>query len=401
MLKLQYIPVGTLKLNPQNPRVIKDEAFKRLCDSLKEDRDYFEARPVLVNKDMVIFAGNQRYRAAIEIGMKEVPVIVMDNPELEAKRMLRDNISSGDWDMDMLANDFEADFLREIGFTDEELGELGQDEALLDEDKLDEVPEAPAEAITKPGDIWILGEHRLLCGDSTSEADVLHLMDGGKADMIFTDPPYGIAYVGKTKKRLTIQNDAMPDEDFSAFLGKAFGVMRKVCDGGAPYYVCHADGKTILFRQALLDSGFEVKQTVIWAKQSFVLGRQDYQWQHEPILYGWAAGASHKWYGGRAETTVWEIDRPMRSEEHPTMKPVELCARAIRNSSRKGDTVLDLFGGSGSTLMACEHTARKACLMEIDESYVSVILKRWAEATGKDPVRLNDNKKWSDICQLH
>jgi len=401
MLKLQYIPVGNIKLNPQNPRVIKDEAFKRLCASLKEDRDYFEARPILVNKDMVIFAGNQRYRAAVEIGMKEVPVIVMDNPELEAKRMLRDNISSGDWDMDMLANDFEADFLREIGFTDDELGELGQDEALLDEDKLDEVPEAPAEAVTKPGDIWTLGEHRLLCGDSTSEADVLRLMDGVKADMIFTDPPYGIAYIGKTKKRLTIQNDAMSDEDFVAFLGKAFSAMRKVCDGGAPYYVCHADGKTILFRQALLDSGFEVKQTVIWAKQSFVLGRQDYQWQHEPILYGWAVGASHKWYGGRAETTVWEIDRPMRSEEHPTMKPVELCARAIRNSSRKGDTVLDLFGGSGSTLMACEHTARKACLMEIDESYVSVILKRWAEATGKDPVRLNDNKKWSDICQLH
>ncbi len=382
MLKLQYIPVGTLKLNPQNPRIIKDDAFKRLCASLKEDRDYFEARPVLVNKDMVIFAGNQRYRAAVEIGMKEVPVIVMDNPELEAKRMLRDNISSGDWDMDMLANDFEADFLREIGFTDEELGELGQDEALLDEDKLDEVPETPAEAITKPGDIWILGEHRLLCGDSTSEADVLRLMDGAKADMIFTDPPYGIAYVGKTKKRLTIQNDAMSDEDFSAFLGKAFGVMRKVCDGGAPYYVCHADGKTILFRQALLDSGFEVKQTVIWAKQSFVLGRQDYQWQHEPILYGWAAGASHKWYGGRAETTVWEIDRPMRSEEHPTMKPVELCARAIRNSSRKGDTVLDLFGGSGSTLIACEHTGRKARLCEIDPLYTDVIVKRWAQATG-------------------
>jgi len=383
MLKPEYIPVGKIKPNPQNPRVIKDDAFKRLCASIKEDRDYFEARPILVNKDMVVFAGNQRYRAAVEIGMKEVPVIVMDNPELEAKRMLRDNISAGDWDMDILANDFDADFLREVGFSDEELGDLAQDEALLDEDKLDEVPDKPETAITKPGDLWLLGDHRLLCGDSTGEAAINRLMDGGNADMIFTDPPYGIAYVGKTKKRLTIQNDAMSDEDFSTFLGKAFSAMRKVCDGGAPYYVCHADGKTMLFRQALLDSGFEVKQTVIWAKQSFVLGRQDYQWQHEPILYGWAAGASHKWYGGRAETTVWEIDRPTRSEEHPTMKPVELCARAIRNSSRKGDTVLDLFGGSGSTLIACEHTGRKACLCEIDPLYTDVIVKRWEQATGK------------------
>jgi site-specific DNA-methyltransferase (adenine-specific) len=383
MLKPEYIPVGTIKANLQNPRVIKDEAFKRLCASLKEDRDYFEARPILVNKDMVIFAGNQRYRAAIEIGMKEVPVIVMDNPELEAKRMLRDNISAGEWDMDILANDFDAEFLREVGFSDDELGELGQNEALLDEDKLDEVPDKPETATTKPGDIWTLGDHRLLCGDSTSDADISSLMAGTKADMIFTDPPYGIAYVGKTKKRLTIQNDAMSDADFSAFLGKAFSAMRKVCDGGAPYYVCHADGKTMLFRQALLDSGFEVKQSVIWAKQSFVLGRQDYQWQHEPILYGWATGASHKWYGGRTQTTVWEIDRPTRSEEHPTMKPVELCARAIRNSSRKGDTVLDLFGGSGSTLIACEHTGRKACLCEIDPLYCDVIVKRWEQATGK------------------
>lgn len=383
MLKPEYIPVGKIKPNPQNPRVIKDEAFKRLCASIREDRDYFEARPILVNKDMVIFAGNQRYRAAVEIGMKEVPVIVMDNPELEAKRMLRDNISAGDWDMDILANDFDADFLREVGFSDDELGEMGQGEALLAENKLDEVPDKPETAITKPDDLWLLGDHRLLCGDSTSEVVINRLMDGAKADMIFTDPPYGIAYVGKTKKRLTIQNDAMSDADFSAFLGKAFGAMRKVCDGGTPYYVCHADGKTMLFRQALLDSGFEVKQTVIWAKQSFVLGRQDYQWQHEPILYGWAAGASHKWYGGRAETTVWEIDRPTRSEEHPTMKPVELCARAIRNSSRKGDVVLDLFGGSGSTLIACEHTGRKACLCEIDPLYTDVIVKRWEQATGK------------------
>ncbi|HOX23537.1 MAG TPA: site-specific DNA-methyltransferase, partial [Elusimicrobiales bacterium] len=280
----------------------------------------------------------------------------------------------------------------------DELGELGN-EALLDENKLDDVPDKPETAITKPGDLWLLGEHRLLCGDSTSEAALSVLLDGAKVDMTFTDPPYNIAYTGKTKKRLTIQNDSMSDEDFSAFLLKAFSNMRKACDAGAPYYVCHADAKTKLFRDALEASDFEVKQTVIWAKQSFVLGRQDYQWQHEPILYGWAAGASHKWYGGRTQTTVWEIDRPTRSEEHPTMKPVELCVKAITNSSRKGDKVLDLFGGSGSTLIACEHTARKAFLMEIDELFVSVILNRWANATGKDPIRLNDDKKWSTLCQ--
>lgn len=383
MLKPEYIATSSLKLNPQNPRIIKDEAFKRLCASLREDREYFEARPILVNKDMVIFAGNQRYRAAVEIGMSEVPVIIMDKPELEAKRMLRDNLSAGDWDMDMLANDFEADFLREIGFTDEELADIGTEDALLDEDKLDEVPETPAEAVTKPGDIWILGNHRLMCGDSTSEADVSTLMAGAKADMIFTDPPYNIAYTGKTKKRLTIQNDSMTDEEFYSFLCKAFTAMRSVCDGGTPYYVCHGDIKTILFRQALAASDFEVKQTVIWSKQSFVLGRQDYQWRHEPILYGWASGASHKWYGGRSQTTVWDIDRPTKSEEHPTMKPVELCVRAIQNSCRKGDSVLDLFGGSGSTLIACEHTGRKAYLMEIDELYCDVIIKRWQDITGQ------------------
>jgi DNA modification methylase len=379
---IQKIAVERLKLNPLNPRAIKTDAFQRLCTSLKEDPAYFEARPILANKDMVIFAGNQRYRAAVEIGMNEVPVIVMDNPELEAKRMLRDNLSAGDWDMEMLANGFDADFLREVGFSDDELGDLAS-ESLLDEEKLDEVPEPPVQAITQSGDIWILGDHRLLCGDATKESDVSKLLDGAKVDMIFTDPPYGISYEGKTKKRLTIQNDSMSDEDFSAFLLKAFGNMRRACDAGSPYYVCHADAKTILFREALETSGFEVKQTVIWAKQSFVLGRQDYQWRHEPILYGWAAGASHKWYGGRTQATVWEIDRPTKSEAHPTMKPVALCIQAIQNSSLKGDKVLDIFGGSGSTLLACEYLARKAYLMELDPIYCDVIVKRWEQIAGK------------------
>lgn len=363
-----------------NPRVLSKKQAEQLGKSLKK---FNIVEIPAINTDGLILAGHQRIAILKAQGRGEdmIDVRVPSRPltDAECKEYnLRSNKNTGEWNFDELAN-FEPLMLEEVGFDLTELG-LAPDNTRDAEPQIDQAGELNEKWKVKAGDLFGIGEHRLLCGDATDESAVAQLLNGAKADMIFTDPPYNIDYTGKTKQRLKIQNDSMTDEEFSEFLVKAFGAMRKVCDGGTPYYVCHADGKTMLFRQALMDIGFEVKQTVIWAKQSMVLGRQDYQWQHEPILYGWAAGASHKWYGGRAETTVWEIDRPTRSEEHPTMKPVELCARAIRNSSRKGDTVLDPFGGSGSTMVASENTNRKCRMVEISPAYCAVILQRMTDA---------------------
>jgi len=252
----------------------------------------------------------------------------------------------------------------------------------------DEVPEPPEEPITKPGDLWILGRHRLLCGDSTDQTVVAKLMENQLADMIFTDPPYNVNYTGKTKDALTIKNDSMKDDNFRHFLTLAFLNMAQASKAGAPIYVCHADSEGLSFRTAFKEAGWDLKQCIIWVKQHFVMGRQDYQWQHEPILYGWKPGAAHKFYGDRKQTTVWQIDRPMANREHPTMKPIALCAQAIKNSSKSGDIVLDLFGGSGSTLIACEQLNRTCYMMEIDPKYCDVIVKRWENLTGQKAERV-------------
>lgn len=432
MLKPEYIPVGKIKPNPQNPRVIKDEAFKRLCASLKEDPAYFEARPVLVNKDMVIFAGNQRYRAAVEIGMKEVPVIVMDNPELEAKRMLRDNISAGDWDMDILANDFDADFLREVGFSDDELGELGN-EALLNEETLDDVPAVPEKAITKHGDLWLLGNHRLLCGDSSKPSDVDRLLDGARIHLVNTDPPYNVNVaprsnnavnaalasgnligqqgmdvanhpkvfvrgrdMAKMKKNAKsapkvlrakdrpLTNDFLDDAHFAEMLKAWFGNITRVLEPGKSFYIWGGYSNIYNYPNALKACELYFSQMIIWVKEHPVLTRKDFMGNHEWCFYGWKEGAGHKFYGPNNITDVWSVKKVNpQSMVHLTEKPVELAVRAINYSSLKGENVLDLFGGSGSTLIACEHTARKAFLMELDELYCDVIVKRWEQATGK------------------
>jgi len=432
MLKPEYIPVGNLKANPQNPRVIKGDAFKRLCASIKEDPAYFEARPILVNKDMVIFAGNQRYRAAVEIGMKEVPVIVMDNPELEAKRMLRDNISAGDWDMDILANDFDADFLREVGFSDDELGELGN-EALLDENMLDEVPAKLEEAITKPGDLWILGNHRLLCGDSSNPEDVDRLLDGAKIHLVNTDPPYNVNVAPRSNNAVNaalasgnligqqgmdvanhpqvfvrgrnmakmrknannapkvlrakdrpLANDFLGDEAFSKLLLSWFGNITRVLEPGKSFYIWGGYSNIYNYPNALKACELYFSQMIIWVKEHPVLTRKDFMGNHEWCFYGWREGAGHKFYGPNNITDVWSVKKVNpQSMVHLTEKPVELAVRAINYSSLKGENVLDLFGGSGSTLIACEHTARKAFLMEMDALYCDVIVKRYEQVTGK------------------
>jgi len=433
MLNIQQLKTDQLKVNPKNPRVIKGEAFRRLCASLKEDPEYLEARPILVNKDMVIFAGNQRYRAAVEIGMTEVPVIVMDNPELESKRMLRDNISSGDWDMEMLANDFEADFLREVGFTDEVLSEFGQNEELLDENILDEVPAKLEEAITKPGDLWLLGEHRLLCGDSSKPEDVDRLLNGAKIHLVNTDPPYNVNVAPRSNNAVNaalasgnligqqgmdvanhpkvfvrgrnmaemkkhandapktlrakdrpLANDFLDDGHFVEMLKAWFGNITRVLEPGRSFYIWGGYSNINNYPSVLKACELYFSQMIIWVKEHPVLTRKDFMGNHEWCFYGWKEGAGHKFYGPNNATDVWSVKKVNpQSMVHLTEKPVELAVRALNYSSLKGENVLDLFGGSGSTLIACEHTARRAFVMEMDTLYCDVIVKRWEQATGK------------------
>lgn len=247
----------------------------------------------------------------------------------------------------------------------------------------DHIPAAPKEPTTKTGDLWKLGDHFLLCGDSTLIDNVEKLMGEDRADLVWTDPPYNVDYEGKTKEKLKIGNDNMGDEDFRGFLRTVYTNMAIVCKPGAGIYVAHADSEGVNFRAALEEGGFLLKQCLIWVKQQFVMGRQDYHWQHEPILYGWKEGAAHSWHGDRKQTTVLKFDRPHRSQNHPTTKPIDLIEYCLRNSSQAGDIVLDLFGGSGSTLIACEKTTRKARLMELAPTYCDVIVRRWEEYTGQ------------------
>lgn len=253
----------------------------------------------------------------------------------------------------------------------------------------DEAPEPPADPVTRRGDIYQLGRHRLLCGDSTVMSDAQNLMGDARADMVWTDPPYNVAYEGKTKDALKIQNDEMSAENFYQFLYDAYSNMLMFTKPGGAIYVAHADSEGMNFRKAMIDSGWLIKQCLIWVKQALVMGRQDYHWKHEPILYGWAPGASHNWFADRKQTTVLEFNRPSRNAEHPTMKPVELIEYCLTNSCAPKGLVLDLFGGSGSTLIACEKIGRSAALMELDPRYCDVIVARWEKYTGKKASLLN------------
>src|SRR6185437_3897276 len=252
----------------------------------------------------------------------------------------------------------------------------------------DEIPEPPAEPITQPGDLWRPGRHRLLCGDATKAEDVDKLLDGAPADLLLTDPPYGVSYVGKTADALTIANDSMKGEEYRRFLTAAFTSTASRLRPGGSFYIWHADTAGLPTRQACSDAGLTVRQCLVWTKNTMVLGRQDYQWKHEPCLYGWAEGAAHTWLSDRCQTTVLEFDKPARSADHPTMKPVELFAYLVRNSCPKGGQVLDPFGGSGTTLIAAEQEGSTAALLELDPRYVGVIVKRFETFTGQTAERL-------------
>lgn len=353
--------------------------------------------PIIINSDGTIIGGHQRYNVLLDLGYDTAHAVIVDLDKNAEKALnVALNKISGEWDDEKL-----CDLLQDLdlsgydfsltGFTRSELDglqlKLDVGEAVEDEDfDVDKAVEECEKPVTKRGDLWIMGEHRLLCGDARNTDNMARLMGGAKADLLLIDPPYNVDYVGKTKDALKIENDRMSNANFRAFLLDAFTVARQAMKAGAAFYIWHSDFNGYNFRGACMDAGWKVRQCLIWEKDILVLGRQDYQWQHEPCLYGWNDGAGHAWYSDRKQTTILRFDKPTRSKEHPTMKPVPLFGYLIQNSSKPGDIVLDSFSGSGTTVIAAEQLDRTAYVMELNERYCDVIVKRWEEQTGEKAV---------------
>jgi len=369
-----------------NPRTIS----KAKMDQLKQRIESQGFRvPPSIDTDGTILAGHQRIKALISMGLgdMEIPVSVPQRKLTEQERkevVATDNLSWGDWDMDLLTENWNVDELVEWGFDEDMFGEPAEERA--DDMPEDELP-LSVEAVTEAGDFYTIGQHALLCGDSTQEASVKHLMGDKLVDLLLTDPPYNVALgmnetPKEAKKRnrrtdgLTVKNDEMSDDQFRTFLSDCFKACDSVMRPGASFYIWHADSEGFNFRGACRDAGWQVRQCLIWAKQTMVMGRQDYHWKHEPCLYGWKDGAAHTWNTDRKQTTILEFDRPSRNAEHPTMKPVDLMGYQIQNNTKEGNIVLDVFGGSGSTMVAAHHAGRICHSMELDPVYCDVIVAR-------------------------
>lgn len=372
-IKTEVVSVNKIKLNDANPRFIRDEKFKKLVQSIQDFPKMLDIRPIVVNKDNIIIGGNMRYRAALELGLTEIPVQKRTDltEEEEKEFIIKDNVGYGDWDWNELANNWDQEKLIEWGL---DLPEMEVEELEAEEDDYEIPDEIKTDIVI--GDLFEIGEHRLLCGDSTQIETFNKLFKDQLADLVVTDPPYNVAYEGKTKDKLTIKNDRMQDGDFYQFLFEFYSALATYTKSGGSWYVWHADSEGANFRKAMSDAGIMVKQCLIWVKNSMVMGRQDYQWKHEPCLYGWKEGAAHGWYSDRKQTTILEFDRPNRNAEHPTMKPVKLIAYQIANSSKNGDIIADAFGGSGTTMVAAHQLNRKAYLVEFDPNYCQVIVDR-------------------------
>ena len=393
MRRYENVEIEKLKPYKNNARPHSDEQIEKIAKSMKE---FGFINPVLVDGDLNVIAGHGRILGAKKLGMKEVPCLFIEDLTEEQKRayIIADNRLAEDagWDKELLK--IELEDLKNMNFditlTGFELEDFdfSMDETEVIEDEFDEtVPEEPT---SKKGEIYKLGKHFLMCGDSTDINDVEKLMNGVKADMLLTDPPYNVDYEGGTG--LTIQNDNMDDETFREFLRVSFFNANSVMKEGAVFYIWHADSEGYNFRGACHDIGWKVRQCLIWCKNTLVMGRQDYHWKHEPCLYVWKEGASHLWTSDRKQTTVLEFDRPSVSKEHPTMKPVGLFDYLIKNNTKKDDIVLDLFAGSGTSIIACEQNGRIAYSMELDPKYVDVIISRWEKLTGQQAERIENGK---------
>lgn len=388
-MDIKQIPITDVVPYDKNPRN-NDDAVESTANSIKE---FGWQQPIVVDKNNIIIVGHTRLKAAEKLKLETVPVLVAENLSEEQVKAYRlaDNKTGelADWDMALLNEELEgiAELdMDEFGF------ELAEDsEEVVDDDFDVEVPDDPT---SKLGQIYQLGNHRLMVGDSTDTKQVEALMGGQQADLLVTDPPYNVALgmggsVDEARKRhrrtdgLVIMNDKMEDSKFREFLVSVYTAAKNNMKAGASFYIWHADSERFNFEGAAKDVGWQVRETLIWNKNSITLGRQDYQWKHEPCLYGWNEGGSHAWYSDRKQSTVLNFDRPTSSKLHPTMKPVPLFDYQIKNSSKQGDLVLDLFGGSGTTMIACEQNGRHAYLMELDPKYADVIITRWEEFTGK------------------
>ena len=383
---MQTLPIGKIKANPNNPRTIKDDKFFKLVQSLKDLPEMAKVRPVVVNQDMVVLGGNMRLKAMKEAGWKEAPVEIVDWDEDKQRQfIIKDNVGFGEWDWEMLANEWDAEQLDDWGL---DIPAFDDPKELEAEEDDYEMPDQITTDIVL-GDLFEIGPHRLLCGDSTQTDTFAKLFDNQMADLVVTDPPYNVSYEGKTKNALTILNDSMGNGEFYQFLYEFYTALGAYTKAGGSWYVWHADSEGANFRLAMKNAGIMVKQCLIWVKNSMVMGSQDYQWKHEPCLYGWKEGAAHGWFSDRKQTTVLVFDRPTRNAEHPTMKPIPLIAYQIGNSSKQGDIVADGFGGSGTTMVACHQMNRKAYLVEFDPKYCQVIVDRMLKLDPSLEVKRN------------
>jgi len=444
--QIEHLPTETLIPYARNSRTHSPEQVDAVASSIRE---FGFTNPVLIDSNNTIIAGHGRVMAAQKLGLSAVPCIRLAHLSDTQRRayVIADNklAEQAGWNLsvlrreveDLMAESFDLDLL---GFDDEELKEMMGDSGLnggAGNSDPDDAPPLPKKATSKDGDIWALGLHRVVCGDSTDASNLARLMAGGQADMCWTDPPYNVAYETQAGK---IANDDLGDSEFKAFLLKLFSAAIAVMKPGGAIYVAHADTEGLNFRSAFAEAGFKLSGCLIWRKESLVLGRSDYQWQHEPILYGWKPGAAHRWFGGRKQTTVtdyasdgsvfrqrvdgkYEISlgdrvllvdgdvhveellpsvfleaKPKRSEGHPTMKPVALIERMLRNNAKNGNVILDVCGGSGSTLMACETLGMRGRLSELSPAYVDVIVNRWQDFTGKQATLESSGQTFEEVA---
>ena len=409
--EMQLVPLSKLVPYINNARTHSLEQITKLRSSLRE---FGFVNPVIIDRDYGIIAGHGRVMAAKEEGIEEVPCVFVDYLTEAQKKayIIADNrfAQDADWDEELLRIEIEAlqgmDFdVGLTGFNDDEIADLfaGDDKFGAEDDDFDLSTALEKASFVQRGDIWTVGRHRLMCGDATSAEDVAALMDGKKANLIVTDPPYNVAF--ESSDGLSIKNDKMANDKFYEFLLSAFQNMAANLEKGGVAYVFHADTEGLNFRKAFVDAGFHLAGCCIWVKNSLVLGRSDYQWQHEPVLYGFLQNGKHYWSknAGRNQTTIWNSDKPKKNKNHPTSNPLDLLAYPIGNSSQENAIVIDTFGGSGSTLMACEQTNRICHTMELDEKYASVILRRFVE-DGGDPdsvyvIRNGERFMYSDLVK--